>query len=80
VTTFENYRHHKAQIIFIPVEAGSPKEAHRQRPAPYQRNVLEPWKPRTRPPSKAERLARFIDAMRRQDQMVREMMRPIFHC
>ena len=73
-------RHHHARrdlvLVAVPVsfDAGSPKEAHRQRPPRYPRNSREPWRPRTKPPSKAERLARFLDAINRQDQTVRDHM------
>lgn len=76
------YRHHHASrdgpvVVLVPIPVGgSPKEANRQRPAPYQRNPREHWRPATRPPSKAERLARFLDTMRRQDEIVREFIKP----
>ena len=72
-------RHHTAhrEIIFIEVPvAGSPKEGRRLRPGPYKRNSFEPWRPATRPPNKAERLKRFLDDMRRNDEIARECMRP----
>ena len=76
------YRPHHASrdgpvVVLVPIPVGgSPKEANRQRPAPYQRNPREHWRPATKPPSKAERLARFLDTMRRQDEIVREFMKP----
>jgi hypothetical protein len=76
-------RHHVAtrrEIIFIEVPtAGSPENARPVRPRQYRRNQLEPWRPALDIPrrlSKAERQARFLDAIRRQDEIVREHMQP----
>jgi hypothetical protein len=72
-------RHHRVsrEIIFVEVPVGgSPKEAHRHRPGPYKRDQLGHWRPATRPPNKAEKLARFLDSIRRQDEIVREFKRP----
>lgn len=78
--TSDSYRRHVAtrrEIVFIEVPvAGSPQEGRRLRPGPYKRNQLEPWKPATRPPSKAERIARWLDQCRRQQEAVREMLTP----
>jgi hypothetical protein len=79
VNAMSEARHHKAvcrEIIFVEVPVcGSPKNSREVKPARYPHQQREPWRPATRPPSKAEKLARLIDAMRKQDQMVREMMR-----
>jgi hypothetical protein len=70
------HRHHRAQIILVPVEAGSPKNARTVPPPAFKRNQYEPWRPATRPPNKAEVLRRFLDAMRRNDEAARSMMKP----
>lgn len=55
-----------------------PPEARRKRIADarpaYPRNSREPWRPQTKPPNKTERLARFLDRIRRQDDEVRAFM------
>ena len=43
-------------------------------PMSAPRQNREPWRPRTKPPNKAERLARFLDRIRRQDDEVRAFM------
>ena len=69
-------RHHAArtEYIFVPIEIGSPKERDRQRPGQYKRNQPEHWRPAQRPPSKAEKVASFLDGMRRSDQAARDFM------
>jgi hypothetical protein len=61
------------QIVFV---GGRPKEANRQRPPKYPVDKRQPWKPATRPPNRAEKLARFLEYTRGQDEIVRSMMRP----
>jgi hypothetical protein len=73
-------RHHHAHapgavIILVP-EAGSPKSARTVKPRYPSQTPREHWDGPPRRINKAEKLARLIDALRRQDQMVREMMRP----
>ncbi len=71
--------HTPAAIIFIPVEvpaAGSPKTLREVKPGPYRRNPHEPWRPQTKPPSKAERLIEFMRRVQKQDAEVRAMLRP----
>jgi hypothetical protein len=60
------------QIVFV---GGHPKEANRQRPPKYIRwtNVSRGSQPEGRPIGK---LARFLEYTRRQDEIVRSMMRP----
>jgi hypothetical protein len=79
-----DYRHHRAhaggpadtRIVFIPVPvAGSPKEAARSRPPKYPANQRQPWRPATRPPNKAQRVANFLDAVTRQGAEIDEFMR-----
>jgi hypothetical protein len=73
------YRHHHAAnpaVIFVLPEAGSPKEGRRGKPGPYPNQPREHW---TGPPKrrgKAEVLRRLIEAMRRNEEAAREMMRP----
>jgi hypothetical protein len=72
-------RHHHAPrstVLFIVPEAGSQKYARTVKPRYPSQTPREHWNGPPRRISKAEALARFIDAMRRQDQIVREMMRP----
>jgi hypothetical protein len=76
-------RHHHAhrEIIIVPVPCGGSPETIRQtKPGRYPRNQREPWNGPPRRISKAESLARFLDNIRRQDQVVREMMRPDAAC
>ena len=79
----ESYRHHRAHaggpsntvVVFVPIEGGSPKEANRGRPAPYPSNRREPWRPATRPPSKAAATVRLLNAIARQDMEIAEFMK-----
>ena len=74
----EYRRHHAANsaVIFVEVEAGSPKTVRELKPGPYKRNQREPWRPATRPPNKAEALRQFLDAMRQNDVTARSILRP----
>lgn len=74
----DSRHHHASRPVVILIEAGSPKLIRQTKPRPYKRNSREPWRPqRDIPrPGKAEKLARFLDAMRRQDEIARSMMRP----
>jgi hypothetical protein len=69
-------RHHRAQVIIVPVpfEGGSPKEGRRQPPPAYKRNAHEPWRPATRPPSKAEALRKLLERVDRQNEEERAFM------
>jgi hypothetical protein len=73
-------RHHRASnpaIIFVEVPvAGCPKEGRRLRPPAYPSNQREAWRPATRPPTKAERLNRFLRDLAENDRISREMMKP----
>ena len=73
----ENFRHHRVsrEIIFVEVPtAGSPKSVRTVKPGRYPVDKHQPWKPATRPPSKAEKLVRFLDRINRQDSEVRAYM------
>jgi hypothetical protein len=76
----DHYRHHHAsrEIILVPVpyEVGTPRETHRVHPPRYPHDRREPWRPATRPPSKAERVARWLDQWKRQEEIIREFMKP----
>ena len=79
----DTYRHHRAhaggpadtRIIFVPIEIGSPKVARTAKPGQYPRNPPTHWQPRTKPPSKAEALRRFLDGVAKNGEAVREFMR-----
>jgi hypothetical protein len=75
-----DYRRHTAsrdvQIVLVPYEVGTPRETHRVKPGKYPRDRREPWRPATRPPNKAERVVRFLDQCKRQEEAIREMLRP----
>ena len=75
----DSYRRHVAtrrEIVFIEVPVAGPDYGRRGKPPAYKRNQLEPWQPRTRPPNKGERVARWLDQCRRQQEAVREMLTP----
>jgi hypothetical protein len=76
----DSYRHHVAtrrEIVFIEVPvAGSPKEGRRLRPPRYPHQERQAWRPSTRPPTKAERLNRFLRDLAENDRIAREMMKP----
>jgi hypothetical protein len=78
-----DYRHHRVsrdvQVILVPVPvpaAGSPKVARIPPPPAYPRQDRTPWRPATRPPNRAEVLRRFLDAIHRNDEAARDMLRP----
>ena len=66
----------------MPVEtpaAGSPKVAREVKPGPYPSSPREAWRPARAIPGrkgKAEALRQFLDAWRRQEEALREIMRP----
>jgi len=65
-------------IVEVPVEtpaAGSPKSARTVKPGQYPVNKREAWHPRTKPPSKAERVGNFIHAISRQSADIHEFLR-----
>ena len=75
-------RHHKVsrdpdvRIVNVPypVPVGGPQHIQRPPPGAYPRNGKEAWRPAQRPPSKAEKLARFVDSMSRNDAAARDHM------
>ena len=76
-------RHHRVsrdpdvRVVLVPYpvyEGGSPKQKYMPPPGRYPRDHREPWRPAQRPPSKAERVARFLDSMTRNDQAARDHM------
>ena len=76
----EHFRHHRAsrEIIFVPVpfESGSPKSARDIKPGKYPAQRREHWNGPPRRESKGDALVRFLDQCRRQEESVREMLRP----
>jgi hypothetical protein len=75
----DSYRRHVAtrrEIVFIEVPVAGPAFGRQPKPARYPSQQRQPWRPATRPPSKAERLVRWLDQCRRQEEAVREMLRP----
>jgi hypothetical protein len=77
----ENFRHHVAtrrEIIIVPVpyEIGTVKHTRTVHPPAYRHGQHQPWRPATRPPNKAQRVARWLDQCKRQEEIVREFMKP----
>ncbi len=70
--------HHSCEVVFVavPFEAGSPKHAREVKPRYPQHNRREAWRPRTRPPSKAERLIDFMRNMAEQEAELRKALKP----
>ncbi len=79
-----DFRRHRAsrdvQVIFVEVPVGgSNKEARRLPPPAYPHQQREAWRPQRdvpAKPSKGEALRRWLDAMRRNDEAARQVMRP----
>jgi hypothetical protein len=75
-----DYRHHHAShpaVIFVPMPvAGAPEPMRTVKPAKYQRTQHAPWRPATRPPSKAEALKRLLRDLAANDEAARSMLRP----
>ena len=76
-----DYRHHTAcrdRIIFVPIEvpaAGSPKSLREVKPSrPYPSNQRQPWRPASRPPSKAAASVELLRRIAGQDELVRQFM------
>jgi hypothetical protein len=75
----DDFRHHvAARIVIVEVpSAGSPEPPHRTKPPPYKRGAPTHWRPQTRPPNrKAAGLERMLREFQRQDEIVRDAMRP----
>ena len=70
-----DYRSHTATRPVILV-IGSPEPQRHGKPPRYPSNQREHWRPAQHPPrlSKAERVARFLDAVKNQDQNVRAFL------
>ena len=81
-------RHHHAHApavivvpvpIMVPYEIGSNKVLRQIKPPSYPSDRREAWRPARAIPGrrgKAAALQRFLDYMQRQDEIVREFMRP----
>jgi hypothetical protein len=72
-----NWRRHRARrdapvILLI----GSPETIRQTKPPRYPRDERRPWRPQRDIPNKAEKLARFLDAMRQNDATARSILRP----
>jgi hypothetical protein len=74
------YRHHHAvKVVFVEVpQAGSPAPLRNVKPRPYPATRREPWLPRRAVPSNSKAVAtkRLLNSIMRQDEIVRETMRP----
>ena len=73
------YRHHVAHpaVIFVEVpSAGSPKPVDARRPPRYPQQQRQPWRPATRPPSKADATVRLLRDIAANEMAVRQMLRP----
>jgi hypothetical protein len=75
------YRHHRAhaggpetRIVFVEVPVAGVDFGRQAKPPAYKRNQPGHWQPRTKPPTKAERTIRFLDAITRQEAEVRAWM------
>jgi hypothetical protein len=77
----ENFRRHHAQrdvqIVLVPFEIGSPKEARQVKPGRYPSNPREAWRPQRAIPAKrgkAEALRKLLERMNRQSEDIRAFM------
>ena len=69
--------HHAVQIVLVPVPVGgSPQPLKWAKPSEYPVQHREAWRPRTKPPSKAEALRRLLDGINRNDAAARSMLTP----
>jgi hypothetical protein len=78
-----DFRHHRAsrdvQVVLVPVPVAGPAFGRQPKPGRYPSNRREAWKPQRdipAKPNKAERMKRFLDGVRRQEEAIREMLRP----
>jgi hypothetical protein len=69
----EYYRSHTATRPVILV-IGSPEPQRHGKPPRYPHQTRQPWRPATRPPTKAERVIEFIRRVQKQDNEVRAFM------
>ena len=74
----DRHRHANRDIIIVPVPVPVAGADWRKqiKPPNYPQQQRQHWNPRTTPPSKAVASKRLLDAIVRQDQIVREFMRP----
>jgi hypothetical protein len=75
----DSYRRHVAtrrEIIFVPYEVGTVKNTRYVHPPHYPQQDRSPWRPATRPPTKAERLIEFLRRVQKQTEDARSMLRP----
>jgi hypothetical protein len=73
-------RHHRVsrEIIFVPVPmAGSPAPLNQAKPPRYPSTQRQVWRPQQTIPSKACASKRLLDSIVRNEQAVREMLRPL---
>jgi hypothetical protein len=75
-------RHHRAsrdvQIVLVPVPvAGSHQPLKWAKPGRYPVQHREAWRPRTKPPSKADDTKRLLDAIIENEAAARSMLRPL---
>lgn len=78
----DDRRHHRVsrdpdvRIVLVPypVPEAGPQHIQRGKPGQYKRDQPEHWRPAQRPPTRAQKAARFIDALQRSDQAAREFM------
>jgi hypothetical protein len=71
--------HHAVQVIFVEVPAaGSPQPLKWAKPPAYPQQRRDAWRPARSIPTnrKAEATKRLLDAIMRQDEIVRAMMTP----
>ena len=68
----------RREIIFVPVPvAGTVKNTRFVHPPAYRHGQREGWRPqRAIPANKAQRIVRWLDQVRRQEETVREFMKP----
>ena len=64
------------QIVLVPVPTAGADWRKEIKPPHYPQQQRQHWRPANRPPSKAAASVRLLDSFMRQDQIVREMLRP----
>lgn len=76
MTPMDARHHHAVQVVFVETPAaGSPKSARTVKPGRYPTQRREPWRPASRPPSKAAATVELLRRIAGQDAMVRDFMR-----
>ena len=67
--------HHAMRVVLVPIPVGgSPETFGQVKPPAYPHQRREYWRPRTRPPSKVERVIEFMRRVQKQDNEVRAFM------